>query len=153
MVSSTCRSACLTACAVSLSIATALVLARPARAADRPPPVTASARAAARAKLVDGVELLRRDDYAHALARFQEAYALVPSPNIHYDIGLAYMGLDQNAAALRAFEAFLAHADQPPAGSREKAEAHRKLLRTRVATVEITADQDGAEVLVEGRLA
>src|SRR5215471_12025381 len=116
MVSSTCRSACLTACAVSLSIATALVLARPARAADRPPPVTASARASARAKLVEGVELLRRDDYAHALARFQEAYALVPSPNIHYDIGLAYLGLGRDIDALYAFDAFLAGADQAAQG-------------------------------------
>src|SRR5882672_5599537 len=61
---------------------------------------TASAREAATARLVDGVALLRAGQYAAALAKFDEAYALVPSPNIHYNRGLSYLGLGKNAAAL-----------------------------------------------------
>src|SRR6516225_2968499 len=53
----------------------------------------ARARRAARSKLVEGVTLLRQGDYAAALSRFEEAQALVPSPKIEYDLGLAYLGL------------------------------------------------------------
>src|SRR5215831_7787325 len=117
----------------------------------KPTQVNEAARAAARAKLVDGVALLRQGDYARALARFEEAYALVPSPNIHYDIGLAYLGLGRDIDALYAFDAFLAGADQAPQGKREKAEGYRRRLRAKVATLEITSDQEGAEVAVDGR--
>jgi len=95
------------------------VVPRGGRAADETPrPETDAARQAATARLIEGVELLRTRQYHEALARFDEAYALVPSANIHYDRGLAYRGLGRNAAAIEAFEAFLAGARQPPAGKR-----------------------------------
>jgi hypothetical protein len=112
----------------------------------------ADAREAARARLVEGVELLRKNQYAPALTKFDQAYALVPSPNIHYDRALAYLGLGRNADALEAFEAFLARADHPPPGTREKATRDRETLRTRVATLAVTTDPPGAEVTIDGRL-
>ena len=54
-------------------------------------------KAVARAKLVEGAQLLSRGDYEEALARFQEAYASVPSPKIFYNYGLANKGLGRNA--------------------------------------------------------
>ncbi len=109
-------------------------------------------RAAARARLVEGVEFLRQGQYTAALARFDQAYAMVPSPNIHYDRGLAYLGLGRNADALAAFDAFLSEADNPPPGTRERAARGRVSLRAQVATLAVTSDPPGAEVTVDGRL-
>ena len=105
----------------------------------------------ARARLVEGVELLRQKQFAQALTKFDEAYALVPSPNIFYDRGLAYQGLGRDADALEAFDAFLAHADHAPPGTHEKATHEREMLRARVATLAVASDPPGAEISVDGR--
>ena len=102
-------------------------------------------REAARAKLVDGVAALKRGDYRAALARFEEAYALVPSPKIHYDFGLAYMGLGRPADALAAFERFLAEAPDAPADKRANAASLVSTLRAEVA--ERTAAEGGRAVV------
>ncbi len=52
---------------------------------------------------------------------------------------------------MEAFDAFLAHADHAPPGTREKAEHERELLRARVATLAVTSDPPGAEISVDGR--
>jgi hypothetical protein len=116
------------------------------------PVVDEASRNKARQKLVEGVELLKAGDYNEALLRFQEAYALVPSPKIHYNFGLAYLGLARYAEALDSFEKFLAEAGDATKDTRDKAEEHRKGLRGRVALVEVTADAAGADVLVDGRV-
>jgi tetratricopeptide (TPR) repeat protein len=85
---------------------------------------------------------MKRGDYQAALARFQEAYALVPSPKIHYDFGLAYVGLERPAEALAAFERFLAEAPDAPPDKREKATSLIATLRARVAE---TAGRDARE--------
>ena len=102
-------------------------------------------REAARAKLVEGVAALKRSDYKVALARFEEAYALVPSPKIHYDFGLAYVGLGRRDAAVAAFERFLAEAPDAPADKREKAAS---LIATLRAEVDKTAPADRGTVMV-----
>src|SRR6185436_3402457 len=91
-----------------------------------------AARSAARAKLVEGVDALGRGENQRALEKFQEAYALVPSPKIHYDFGLAYLGLGRPAEALSAFERFLAEAPDAPADKREKAAKRITALRPQV---------------------
>ncbi|HET6149214.1 MAG TPA: hypothetical protein VFH68_16875 [Polyangia bacterium] len=132
-----------------------MVLAGGARAAvAAQAPATADdsqARAAASARMVEGVELLRTGQYADALRKFDEVYALVPSPNVHFNRGLAYRGLGQNAAAVEAFEAFLAGATNPPPGKREQAQRYRDELRPRVARVVLTSELPGAELLVDDR--
>ena len=123
-----------------------------ARAADGTPENNdASARDKAKDLLVEGVDLLKRAQYQAALERFDTAYALVPSPNIHYDRALAYLGLGTQAAALEAFEAFLADATHPPPGKREQAESYQTELSTRVAQLDASALPPGAEVGVDGR--
>jgi hypothetical protein len=133
----------------AIAAVVAVCVCRAAAGAEAGPDATM--RATARAKLVDGVAMLKRGDYDGALARFQEAYVLVPSPNIQYDFGLAYVGLGRSADALEAFERFLAEATDAPPATREKAEANRRGLRPRVAALTITTDVGGAEVLVDGR--
>ena len=126
----------------AIAIAAAFVSASSASAAYAAPAPAApavekkeDAREAARSRLVEGVELLRQKQFAQALTKFDDAYALVPSPNIFYDRGLAYQGLGRDADALEAFDAFLAQADHAPPGTREKATRERDALRGRVAAL------------------
>jgi len=114
--------------------------AQPAELAQ-PAMETDANREAARAKLVEGVAALKRGDHQAALTRFEEAYALVPSPKIHYDFGLAYVGLGRTADALAAFERFLAEAPDAPPDTREKAASMIPTLRARLA--EAAARNDG----------
>ena len=141
----------------AIAVAAVFIAASGATAAHAAPAPAApaaakeDAREAARARLVEGVELLRQKQFAQALTKFDDAYALVPSPNIFYDRGLAYQGLGRDADALEAFDAFLAHADHAPPGTREKATRERDALRPRVATLAVASDPPGAEITVDGR--
>ena len=131
--------------------AAALASAGPARA--EAPPANEAARSAARAKLVEGVDALGRGEHRLALDKFEQAYALVPSPKIHYDFGLAYLGLGRRAEALSAFERFLAEAQDAPADKREKAAQRAAALRPQVgaATVTVEGARDGVTIAVDGR--
>jgi hypothetical protein len=122
-----------------------------ARAADRmPKDDEALLRHRAKELLVEGVDLIRRGQYQTALERFDAAYSLVPSPNIYYDRALAYLGLRRPAAALEAFEAFLAESTHPPPGKREEAQSHQTQLLAQVARLDTSALPPGAEVIVDG---
>jgi PEGA domain len=127
-----------------LLIALAFTAARPALAQEDP-------KAVARAKLVEGSDLLKRGEYREALIRFQEAYALVPSPKILYNFGLAYIGLSRNAEAIDAFERFLAEATDAAPDLRANAEKHRQTLSLQIGTVIIECDTEGAEISIDGR--
>lgn len=111
----------------------------------------ADPKAVARAKLVDGGELLKRGEFKEALARFKEAYELVPSPKIHYNFGLSYRGLGRPADAIEAFERFLAEAHDASPDLRANAERFRSELGQQVGTVVLTCDVDGADISVDGR--
>ena len=89
------------------------------------------------------MDALKRGEHRVALDRFEEAYALVPSPKIHYDFGLAYLGLGRDADALSAFERFLAEAPDAPADKRDKAARYVAELRARVGTVGDAPGVDG----------
>jgi tetratricopeptide (TPR) repeat protein len=130
------------ALAVLALVTVDLGAARVARA--QPAAASDATRAAARRKLVEGVDALKRGDYQAALARFEEAYALVPSPKIHYDFGLAYVGLERPAEALAAFERFLAEAPDAPPDKRENAASLVSTLRARVAEVSGRNDREAA---------
>src|SRR5688572_2213139 len=128
---------------LTVFLAMALFLA-PARA-------WADARSDARNKLVQGGEFLKRGQYEEALARFQEAYRLVPSPKIHYNFGLAYRGLGRKADALEAFERFLAEAPDAAKEARQNATRERGQLTAQITVLEVKVDLPGAEVFVDGR--
>src|SRR6185369_12567449 len=86
-------------------------------------------KAKARARMAEGVKLLDRKDYTAALAAFEEAYALVPSAKIQFNIGVAKRGLGRKAEALEAFEQFLEMSPFAPPASRAEAEKARDDLR------------------------
>ena len=130
----------------------AAALARAGPALAEAPPASEAARSAARAKLVEGVDALGRGEHRLALDKFEQAYALVPSPKIHYDFGLAYLGLGRRAEALSAFERFLAEAEDAPADKREKAAERAAALRPQVgaATVTVEGAPGGVTIAVDG---
>jgi tetratricopeptide (TPR) repeat protein len=127
-----------------------LAIASPAAAASSQAD-EARAKQAAEAKLTEGLGLLKNGQFDDALDRFRQAYALVPSPLITYDFGLAYLGLGDNVRALESFETFLTEARGAPDDKRWRAERYRDELRARVAVVEIASDVGGAELIVDGR--
>lgn len=145
---------CMRALAAVLAAVLACVAVAPAvraQAATDGAAGQADPKAVARAKLVDGGELLKRGEFKEALARFKEAYELVPSPKIHYNFGLSYRGLGRPADAIDAFERFLAEAHDASPDLRANAERFRSELGQQVGTVVLTCDVDGADISVDGR--
>ena len=134
-----------------LATITLAVISGSARPAAAEAPVPADPRVVARTKLLDGSDALKRGDFKDALARFREAYDLVPSPKIHYNFGLAYRGLGRPAEAIDAFERFLADANDASPDLRANAERFRSELARQVGTVVLTCAVEGAEISVDGR--
>jgi hypothetical protein len=111
---------------------------------------TGDPRAEAKADLVKGMTLLDQGEYAEALKKFEAAYALVPSPKISFNMGLALQGLARNVQALESFERFLAEAKDAPRDKRDQAERFSRDLREKVASVTISSEVEGLEVFVDG---
>jgi len=122
-----------------------------ARAQDAPAPVASDAKSRARAKLVEGGELLKRGEYKDALRRFQDAYELVPSPKIFYNFGLTYLNLGRTTEAVEAFEKFLEEATDATPDLRANAERLRSELLPKVATIVVRCEAEGAAISVDGR--
>ncbi len=132
------------------SLATLLTLL--ATLATHPSPTAAADnKTAARNLLVEGSDLLKSGEYSQALAKFQAAFDMVPSPKIHYNFGLAYQGLGRPAEALGAFQKFVTEAQDVPAANVTKAKQFMADLRTKVAWLDVTGDVRGAEISVDGR--
>jgi tetratricopeptide (TPR) repeat protein len=137
-----------------LLLATMLpVVSRPwdARAAPTGGESSPEARRAAKAHLDRGGVLIDRDDLRGALAEFEAAYRLVPSPNIFHNFGIVYEGLGRKADALTAFQRFLAEAPAPSAEIRQHAERAVTELTRQVARLTVEADVPGAEILIDGQ--
>jgi hypothetical protein len=128
-----------------------VAIALPARGPAHAAPSTEEAKAQARALLVAGSKHLQAGEYAEALARFEKAYELVPSPKIQYNFGLAYVGLDRPSDALRAFEVFIADAGDANAADIARAREYLGRLSKRVAVLQLEGDLGGTEVSVDGK--
>lgn len=122
------------------------LLAAPARAAE-----DESARTAAKAKLAIGARLLDQGEYAEALSAFEQAYHLVPSAKIFFNIGLADVGLARYPEALRAFERFIGEAKNASADNLAEARLQIESLRPKVALVEVVTKEAGLEIVIDGR--
>jgi hypothetical protein len=122
-----------------------------ARGADGANEPDAEQKGAASAHLKHGAELIDAEDLAGALAEFEAAYRLVPSPNILHNFGIVYQGLGRKAAALDAFERFLAQALRAPPAAREHASKAVQTLHQEVAELRVETDLAGATIFVDGR--
>jgi len=134
-----------------LPVLLSLIVAASLTAASADVRADADPRNVAKAKLVEGGDLLKQGEYQEALDRFKEAYGLFQSPKIYYNFGLAYIGLGRNADAMEAFDKFLSEALDASADLRANAERHRTLLAQKVGTIVVECDVEGAEVAVDGR--
>ncbi|HET6281521.1 MAG TPA: hypothetical protein VFH73_11150 [Polyangia bacterium] len=126
-------------------------LSSPAWSADEGATPPAAAKARAQASLRDGNTWLEKGRPNEALAKFTEAYALFPSPKIHYNIGQAH-GLipGHEAPAYEALARFLTEAHDASPELRAAAEAQLQTLRPKLGLVTVVAEIDGADLLVDG---
>jgi len=132
-------------CSLTAALAGTIAMAGPARAEDE------NAKAQAKSKLEQGARLLESGDYAQALDRFQEAYRLVPSPKIFFNLGLAETGLARYPDALRSFERFVGEAHNATAANLAEAREQIAMLQKRVATIDVQCAESGLEIVIDGR--
>ncbi len=105
----------------------------------------------AQALQVEGVRLLQKGDNRGALTKFNEAFALVQSPKIMFNMGKAYRALGNDVEALRAFDIFLDEAPFAPKASRADAEREAQDLRPKLAYIEVETENSGSTVRIDGR--
>jgi hypothetical protein len=99
----------------------------------------------------EGVRLVDRGELARGLADFERAYALYPSPNLLFNIGLVHERLGRIGEAVAAFEQFLAEATTAPPDARAFSTARLAELEPQVARLEIAVAPADASLLVDGR--
>jgi tetratricopeptide (TPR) repeat protein len=118
-----------------------------ARAQEEPD----AARVKAKALLQEGARFMDERQYDRAVESFREAYRLVPSPKVLYNLGVAYLSVARYADALDALERFLAEATDAPVANQETARRHIADLRAKVSTLSLTSDRPRGELLLDGR--
>jgi tetratricopeptide (TPR) repeat protein len=129
----------------------ALILAALLAQAGSPPPVGADAKAKATGLLKQGSALFEQGEYQFALDKFEEAYAVFPSPKLQFNIAQANASLGRPVEALNAYETFVARgADASPDAL---ADAWRSIaeLRAKLGQLKIDCSPAGASVAVDGK--
>jgi hypothetical protein len=99
---------------------------------------------------VRGVELYREGNYRAAIIEFERAYSIAPNYKVLFNIGQAYLELQDYAAALTAFERFSSEggADLTDQQKSDVAAEIRKLAG-RIARVELTVNVPAATISVD----
>jgi len=108
------------------------------------------ARDRARDAFTQGQDLYRTGDYAGALAAFQNAEAIQPSPATQYNIGRCHERLGQLADAVAAYERYLSAA--PDAPDHDALAGHVAELRRQMPQVghlKVSVEPPGASVTVD----
>jgi hypothetical protein len=114
-------------------------------------PAAEPARAHARALMQEGAQQMDDRQYDKAVESFSEAYRLVPSPKVLYNLGIAYLSVARYADALQALEGFLKEETDAPAANQATARRHVDDLRAKVVTLELKSDRPGADLALDGR--
>jgi hypothetical protein len=122
-----------------------------AAAAPDEPPSSEAARAQARALVQEGARQMDDRQYDKAVASFDEAYRLVRSPKVLFDLAIAYLSVARYADALQALQGFLDEATDAPPASQATARRHIAELRAKVVALTIKSDRPGAELTLDGR--
>lgn len=132
----------------ALALCAAMVLSAPLGAFAQP---AGNKTEEADARFRRGVELYNEVDYGAALTEFRRAYELAPAYQVLYNIAGTCYQLKDYACALRAFEKYLADGgERLPGGRRAEVERDIAVLRSRVATVEISTSAPDVEISVDG---
>jgi tetratricopeptide (TPR) repeat protein len=100
----------------------------------------------------DGNNSLNDGAYVTAAKKYREALAHWDHPAINYNLALALRNLDQPVEVYKAFKKAIAYGDAPLEKAQfEKAQEDLKIFGLLVATIEVTCQKAGAEVLVDGK--
>lgn len=104
----------------------------------------------AKARYLKGVELHDEGDYQSALIEFRRSYELVPNFNVLYNIGQEHFMLADYANALRVFTQYIDEGGKRiPPQRKEQVDRDIDKLRSRVATVNIKVNIQGAELRID----
>jgi hypothetical protein len=99
----------------------------------------------ANAQLNDGL-------FARASETYRKALTTWPHPAIHYNLALAQMNLDQPIEAFENFQAAIIYGDAPLQKDKlEHAREYMMLLEKQLASIEVSCDEVGAKVSVDGK--
>src|SRR5579862_6488660 len=119
---------------VFLGVLLLVTLGRSAAAASDEAPDD-PARARAKALMQQGARQMEDRQYDKAVESFTEAYHLVPSPKVQFNLGIAYLSVARYADALQALEGFLKEDPEAPEASQATARRHIEELRTKVVAL------------------
>lgn len=129
----------------ALAAAGVSVASSPARAQSEPPDAATEAGEAFEL----GSRLFEEQNWSGALASFQRAYELQPHYSVLFNMGYCLRELHRYPEALDAFQRYLTDGgDQVRPEKRAEAEQFIADLRSFISHVRITADVEGAEILV-----
>jgi tetratricopeptide (TPR) repeat protein len=109
------------------------------------------AKAKAQTLLKDGARSYRQGSFANALEKFNQAYAVFPSPKLLYNIGQANRELGRSVEAVEAFDKFLSLSTD--ASPELMSDARRSLneLTPTLGRLRIDYAITGAEIMVDSR--
>ena len=109
-------------------------------------------RARARELFLEGNRYLDVPLFAQAAEKYQEALALWPHPAFHFNLALAQLNLVQPVEAYESFGQALAHAPDGIAEDKQRlAQDYRQRLEQQLGRIEVTCQQPGAAVTMDGR--
>ncbi|MCC7385095.1 MAG: PEGA domain-containing protein [Deltaproteobacteria bacterium] len=109
-------------------------------------------RAAARTLVDEGNALLRDGKHEAALARYQSAYDLYPSPKLFFNLAEVHREMGDMVRALEYYERFLLQAGVTKGSELfRQASKQAHALERRIATLGFSSSVPGVEVFVDGR--
>jgi hypothetical protein len=106
----------------------------------------------AQALQVEGLRLMQKGDNQGALAKFEEAFRLVSSPKILFNMGKAHLALGDEPKAAEELERFLDEAPYAPKESRDEAQRKLETLRPRLSYLEVQTDDVGSTISIDGQV-
>jgi hypothetical protein len=123
-----------------------LLSAAPASAQATAPPPDANAQKEATTHFSRAVELYNEADYRGALVEFKRAYEIAPNTTVLYNLGQTHYQLQNYAAAMNAFERYLAEGGT---GHKSEVESTLTVLRTRVGKLDVSTGSPGWEISID----
>jgi hypothetical protein len=98
-----------------------------------------------------GLSLAKQKAYPDAIAEFNRAYQISPHASVMYNLGQAYIAIDQPVYAVESLRRYLAEGGaEVPSARRQQVEDAILAQERRIATVTIRSDLAGAVVRLDG---
>lgn len=115
--------------------------------------VTAETQEAAREIFLQGNALIKDTLFAKAAGKYKEAIALWQHPAFYFNLAIAQLALDQPIEAHGSLEQALRHGEKPLGEQRyRQAKSHLQRLDRELAHIEVTCDEPGATLTLDGEL-